>query len=284
MSSVTLDTEHGSINVTDTRLENGNPVLLLIHGNSSSSKIWRHIFTAEAITSQYRVISFDLPGHGVSSDAPNPEKSYWMRGYADLTLRILQDLKIRKVTVLGWSLGGHIGIELISLLQDSSIELKGLMIVGTPPVLGINQINEGFRSQDIHLGFAAQNVWEPGVAEEFAKTSAAAGKPELYESWMLDHGKRTDGRARKIMWARFLDVENGGVDQRKLVENTDVLIAVVNGADEPYVSLEYLDGIRWKSLWRGKCNRLEGLKHAPFWEEPKAFNVLLLEFLEDAKQ
>jgi len=74
------------------------------------------------------------------------------------------------------------------------------------------------------------------------------------------------------------------VDQRKVVEETDVLVAVVNGTEEQFVNLDYLDGIRWKRLWKGECIRLEGLGHAPFWEDPERFEVLLVEFLKDCSE
>ena len=57
-------------------------------------------------------------------------------------------------------------------------------------------------------------------------------------------------------------------------------IAVVNGAEEPFVDIDFLDGIDWGNLWEGKCHRLDGLWHAPFWEGPAAFDPVLERFLE----
>ncbi|KAL6709024.1 hypothetical protein ACN47E_002151 [Coniothyrium glycines] len=285
MPDFTIDTSHGLISVTDTALKNDNPTILLLHGNSSSAKIFRHIFDSEDITSAFRVVAFDYPGHGASSNAPEPDKSYSMSGYADLAVHVLQHLNIAEVVVFGWSLGGHVGIELIPLLQAASIQLRGLMITGTPPALGLEQTNAGFLFEDGHLSTSAKLEWSEEDVDNFAKTSAAAGKPELCEDWMIDNARRTDGRARMMMWKKFANVDgkgNGqGADQRKVVEETDVLIAVVNGAEEQFVNLDYLDAIKWRNLWKGKCERLEGLKHAPFWEEPQLFNGLLYEFATD---
>ncbi|KAF2676072.1 alpha/beta-hydrolase [Lentithecium fluviatile CBS 122367] len=272
--SFTLNTDHGLISVTDTSLRNDAPALLLIHGNSSSSKIWRHIQDSKRITERWRVVAFDLPGHGASSNAPDPETSYSMRGYAELATHILDHLNIKSVVVLGWSLGGHVGIEMVPLLKECGIALKGLMIIGTPPALGIEQINHGFSFEDPHMGLPGRKDWTDEEAEQFARTSA--GEP--FEQWMEDCAKRTDGRARLLMFKKF--AEGVGLDQRKMVEeNGDVLVAVVNGGAEPYINLDYLDEIKWKNLWKGRCVRLEGLKHAPFWEKPEAFAEVLKEFL-----
>lgn len=212
-----------------------------------------------------------------------------MSGYADLAIHILQHLNITSVVVLGWSLGGHVAIEMVPLLQKHpSISLHGIMIIGTPPALGIAQTNAGFKFKNAHLGLAAKVDWTPEDAEAFARTSAAAGKKELYEDWMRKDAIRTDGRARSFMWKRFADADGqghgAGADQRKVVEETDVSIAVVNGTDEPYVNLEYLEEVRWKNLWTGNCLRLEGLQHAPFWEKPQVFEGLLEEFLESVRK
>jgi pimeloyl-ACP methyl ester carboxylesterase len=293
MSSFTYESEHGLTSVIDTALHNDSPALLLLHGNSSSSKIFRHIIDSPTITSRWRVITFCLPGHGSSSKATDASRSYHMRGYTDLAIRILQHLNIDEVVVLGWSLGGHIGIEMIELLNDPAylsnnkkIAMKGLMLTGTPPALGIDQIKEGFTMANHTnvLGLAGQRDWTDEEALSFSQNSAAAGIEKFWEQWMYDDARNTDPRARMIMAERFLETDKGGVDQVQVVENTDVLIAVVNGAQEQFVNLDYLDGIKWKRLWRGECLRLEGLHHAPFWEDPKAFEKVLVEFVEDVEK
>jgi pimeloyl-ACP methyl ester carboxylesterase len=287
MPGFTLESDHGLISINDTALKNSSPTLFLIHGNSSSSKTFRHIFESENINTRWRLVSFDLPGHGASSNTPDPEKSYWQGGYADLAVHILQHLNITSVVILGWSLGGHIGIELVSLIKSTPIELKGLMIVGTPPVLGKEQIAHGFKLPDNGSMLAGKKNWTNEETESFARNSVAAGKEECFEEWMLQDATRTDGRARMIMWNCFVGTDDHGpmgVDQRKVVEETDVLIAVINGAEEQFVDLDYLDRIKWKKLWRNECMRLKGLKHAPFWEDPKAFEPLLIAFLQDCEE
>lgn len=213
-----------------------------------------------------------------------------MRGYAEVALHVLQHLNIESVVVFGSSLGGHIGIEMLSLFADpgmfaskKKISIKGLMITGTPPALGAKQIEQAF-TMGGGIGLAGERDWTDEVAQGFARNSAAAGKEELFEQWMLEDARNTDGRARMVMREKFMDESAGGADQVRVVEETDVLIAVVNGAEEQYVNLEYLEGIRWKRLWQGKCVRLEGLHHAPFWEDPQRFEKILGHFMEDSEK
>lgn len=219
-----------------------------------------------------------------------------MRGYAELAIYILRHLCIESVVVFGWSLGGHIGIEMIDLLKDSAmcattkrIEIKGLMLTGAPPALGREQVLAALTTANEQnaLELVGQKSWTDDEALAFSKHSAAASIDKFWEPWMFVDARNTDVRARTVLEKTFLgngEVGAKGVDQRKVVETEDVLIAVVNGAEEQYVNLDYLEGIKWKNLWRNECIRLEGLHHAPFWEDPKGFEKILLDFVVDAEK
>lgn len=97
---------------------------------------------------------------------------------------------------------------------------------------------------------------------------------------MEECAKRTDGRAREIVWGAW--VAGRGVDQRSAVERRgDVLLGVVNGKEDPFVNREYIDEIRWGRLWRNECIWLDSLGHAAFWEKPEEFVGVLKQFTED---
>ena len=56
--------------------------VLMIHGNSSSGAVFRNQMTGP-LGERYHLIAPDLPGHGDSGDAIDPDRSYSMEGYAD---------------------------------------------------------------------------------------------------------------------------------------------------------------------------------------------------------
>jgi pimeloyl-ACP methyl ester carboxylesterase len=62
----------------------------------------------ESLAESYRLIAFDLPRHGQSSDAPDPSRTYTRPGLADATTELLEKLSIERAR------GGHIAIEMIS--------------------------------------------------------------------------------------------------------------------------------------------------------------------------
>lgn len=260
------------------------PALLLIHGNSSSSLVFRHIFDSSLAT-KYKLIAFDLPGHGESSnadaegikDAVGVEEAYTMAGYAAAAVEVLKQLHVEEVVVFGWSLGGHAGIEMMALLPAS--KLKGLMITGTPPgPRGRPELV--FRSDNEHMGHARTEHLTEEEVDDYARCTA--GSP--FESWMLENVTRTDGRARRIMFEAFS--EGKGIDQKEVVEsNQSVLLAVVNGKDEPFVDVKWVrEEVKYGRLWKGHCVELDDRGHAPFWEDPDQFNEILHEFMQECSK
>lgn len=123
----------------------GSPALLCIHGNSHSSEVFRHVFHSP-LSESNQILAFDLPGHGLSENATDPNNTYTMPAFAKCAWEVLDALKIREVIVFGWSLGGHMGIEMIAA-PAAHTKLRGVMIVGTPPI-GHGEVDKGFTFGD----------------------------------------------------------------------------------------------------------------------------------------
>jgi len=216
-----------------------------------------------------RLIAFDLPGHGDSSDAPDPNRTYTRPGLAEATVELLDQLGITEVIVVGWGLGGHVGLEMLA----SYPQLRGLMIIGTPPVSRDN-IAQGFKAAP-HMGIVSRSNLSPAEIEVLTTAIfGPSGEPFLYEAVA-----RSDGRCRQRLFESARAGE--GLDHRQTVASSPIPLAVVNGAANRLINIDYLDLLAYASLWEGQCLRLPGLGHAPFWESPEVFNPLLERFLHD---
>jgi pimeloyl-ACP methyl ester carboxylesterase len=262
----TLATSHGSIEVEETG--HGDLPTLLIHANSSCRGVFRNQMMGP-LAKSHRLIAFDLPGHGQSSDAPNPVRSYTLPGFADSAIEILGMLGVVDVVIFGWSLGGHIALEMASRYPG----IRGLMICGTPPVVGSNMA-EGFIPAP-HMKLGSQEHFTPSDIDTFGNALFGTA----FAPFLRQAIERADGLARKTV---FEAARTGaGANQRWVVENIPIPLAVVNGAEDPFVNLDYLDTLNYANLWDGRCHRLPGLKHAPFWEGPDIFDPILGRFLDD---
>ncbi len=78
------------------------PTLVMIHGFSASTRDWDDWI--KILKPNYRIISIDLPGHGLTS-APARYKAS-IDGYADLVDAVTARLGVRKFVLIGNSMGG----------------------------------------------------------------------------------------------------------------------------------------------------------------------------------
>jgi pimeloyl-ACP methyl ester carboxylesterase len=248
----------------------GRPVLF-IHGNSSSKEIWAHQMDAVASCGR-PVMALDLPGHGKSSNARTPSQTYSFPGYAAIVSQLLDSLAWPSVDVVGWSLGGHIGLELLG----SEPRLNSLLIVGTPPARpSPDALQAAFKRSD-SMGLTGKR--------EFTQEDVTAYATKMLggEKWVAPHllsaVRRTDGEARHYM---FMNAMSGlGADQRDVVETEEAPLCVVHGEREPFVRLDYLRSIDYKNLWGGEVFVIADAGHAPHWQRPREFNRILLSFLD----
>lgn len=266
MKQTSLLLTNGRISLRDTG--GSGPAVLMIHGNSGSGAIFRNQMTGE-LAERYRMIAPDLPGHGESDNANDPAQAYTIPAYAQTMIEMLEKLGIERPIVFGWSLGGHIGVDMLPRLPT----IRALMITGTPPVSLANAMS-AFR-QTPTMGLTSKEDFSAQDVEDYAR--ACCGEP--VDPLMRDAVTRADGRARSTMFGHFV---GGGVpDQGKIVATTPVPIAIVNGADEPFLDTAFLAKIRVANLWEGRQHLVEGSGHAPFWQKPQAFNAIFERFQND---
>jgi pimeloyl-ACP methyl ester carboxylesterase len=76
----TIVTSQGPLAVEES--SQGSIPVHLIHGNSSCRGVFRHQLQGR-LAENHRLIAFDLPGHGHSSNAPDPTRSYTRPGLSD---------------------------------------------------------------------------------------------------------------------------------------------------------------------------------------------------------
>jgi pimeloyl-ACP methyl ester carboxylesterase len=96
-----------SAHIRDEGLATG-PVLVLVHGSNASLHTWEP--WVAALDSSYRLISMDLPGHGLTGRVPGDD--YSRAGMAAFVVEVMDMLRVERFAVAGNSMGGGVAAQL----------------------------------------------------------------------------------------------------------------------------------------------------------------------------
>lgn len=103
-------------------IEGEGDVLLLIHGWSGNKETFK--FLIDELKNDYKVISYDLRGHG-QSDVPS--YGLTMKRYAEDLKEFMDFLKLEKPRIIAWSMGSHILLEYISIYGEENIRSAAIL-------------------------------------------------------------------------------------------------------------------------------------------------------------
>ena len=97
-----------------------NPIpILFLHGFGSSLQTWDS--WSEALSSEYRVISLDLPGFGLTGE--DPSGIYTDQRSVEVLEAFLKELQIPKVVLVGNSMGGKFAWQFAARYPDQVAKL-----------------------------------------------------------------------------------------------------------------------------------------------------------------
>lgn len=139
--------------------------LLLIHGNSVSSKMFDSVLNTYA--EKYQVIVFDFPGHGKSSRLEKLETDFWYYN-SEVANALLEELKLKNVYVIGTSGGALVGINLALEHPDKVKFLVADSFEGEAPLGNYTKTIKEDRERD-KKSKEAQLFWEHMHGEDWEK-------------------------------------------------------------------------------------------------------------------
>ncbi len=134
--------------------------IVLIHGTSASLHTWQG--WVRALSDRHRVISFDLPGFGLTG--PSPDGDYTIEAYVRFMQSLLDQLGIQRCVLAGNSLGGNVAWETAYALPDRVETLVLVDAGGYPPTS--TSVPIGFRLARIPvLSRLTQSLLPRGLIE-----------------------------------------------------------------------------------------------------------------------
>jgi pimeloyl-ACP methyl ester carboxylesterase len=266
---LTCEVDHGSVTYRRSR-GTGRPIVL-VHGNSSSSRTWQHLLDGP-FGDRFRCLAPDLPGHGGSASFADLD-DYAIPGYAAFLSTFVRAVDAQDAVMVGWSLGGHVVLEAAPALPAAA----GFVLFGTPPVASAASLAEGFLPNPaMNIGFSADV--SPQEAAAYAASSLAPESTiptdDLIADILATDPAARAGLAAGVAQGRF-------ADEVAIASSLSRPLALLHGEAEQLVSLDYLRQLELPHLWHGDVQVVPGAGHAVQEEAPDRLADLLTRFVAE---
>jgi pimeloyl-ACP methyl ester carboxylesterase len=230
------------------------PPLLLTHGYSSTSAMWQG--QVEALARRYKLVLWDMRGHG-QSDYPEDPAAYSEALTVGDMAALLDEVGAKSAIVGGLSLGGYMSLAFYRAYPE---RVEALLIIDTGP---------GFKKDE------ARDAWNKralDTAERFEREGLGVLKSASRERSTVSHRDAT-GLARAA---------RGMLTQRdarviELLPDIKVPSLIVVGADDtPFLAAsDYMAG----KIPGAKKVVIPSAGHAVNIDQPQAFIDAVLPFL-----
>ncbi len=244
----------------------GKPAIVLVHGVGLNRHMWQG--QIEALTARYRVITYDLFGHGESPPPPSPPTLTLL---SDQLRGLLDDLGFGEAAVAGFSLGGMIARR---FAMDHGERLWALAI-----------LNSAHR-RDPAAQAALEKRIEQTRQDGTATTVGAALQRWFTDAFQKDHPDVID-LVRK--WVLANDNAFYPDIYQLLADGVEELIApkkpircptLVMTGEEDYGNSPGMTNAIAAEIPSAETVILPGLRHMAMMEAPAVFNEKLVPFLD----
>lgn len=221
----------------------GEP-LILLHGGLGHSDVWGN--QIPVLARHFKVIAADSRGHGRSTRSAQPYSYALM---ASDVVALMDHLKVDKASILGWSDGGIIGID-IAINHPERLQKVF--------AFGANTNVAGLRA-DV-ADSVVFNTYIEIAGQDYAKLSKT---PTEYEAFVKQIGE---------MWATQPDYKP------EQLGKIPVPIAIADGEHDEAIRQEH--NVEMADAIPGaKLVILKGVSHFAFLQKPDEFNQAVLDFL-----
>ena len=238
------------------------PPIVLLHCLGVDHRLWHGV--VDALQTDYRVLTYDLPGHGESA---TPRASYAIDDLADQLASILDAHGVPRAHVAGMSLGGCVAQSFAGRYPE---RVAKLVLADTtpqyPPALKNTWIERASIARSKGVG--------PLVAEKltiwFTPDFAAANGPQV--RYVRDALTACDGEGYALACEAL-----GAADLRDSVQRIRAPTVITLGdGDLP----PFHDAARWMhdAIPGSRVQLIADARHAAPLQQPAAFAALLRDF------
>ncbi|MEE9328700.1 MAG: alpha/beta hydrolase [Parvularculaceae bacterium] len=237
------------------------PAMVLIHGSSSSLQTWEPL--VDRLDQSFRVVSLDLPGHGLTG--PHPQRDYSAAAMREAVFAVMDEVEISSAVWVGNSMGGWVSWQ-AGLSVPERIDAIVLLDPSGAPTQAKPPSNIGFRLMASPLGKVLAKKFTPRflVAASIKQT---VGDPKIVTELMID---------RYWELLRFPGNRQATIDRAKIkryskqwdrLGTMSVPVLILWGAQDQVILVE--DAVKFKTaIPDAQVIVYDGIGHLPMEEAP----------------
>jgi 3-oxoadipate enol-lactonase len=258
-----VDLQHAQLNYELTGLE-AVPVLMLSNSLGTDLRMWDAQLAS--FEQHYRVLRYDMRGHGASSVPPGP---YTMDQLGNDVLGLLNMLDIPRVHFCGLSIGGAIG-QWLGI--HAAPRLHKLILCNTAAKIGTEQTwNSRIADVNQHgLQAIADATMQRWFTPGFRSANPSAGTFQI--QMMRDTLLAVDPIGYTASCAAIRDI-----DQREAVGRIEAPVCIIAGSQDPVTTVADAEFLR--SHIPGAELHILPAAHISNVEAHELFNTTVLNFL-----
>ncbi|MGH7333456.1 MAG: alpha/beta fold hydrolase [Candidatus Rokuibacteriota bacterium] len=233
------------------------PPVLLTHGYSSTGRAWSE--QQRALTPRYRLISWDMRGHGETESPTDPAHYSHALTMGDMQ-GLLRHLGVERAVIGGLSLGGTMSLAFHAKHPEM---VRALVICDSGP---------GYRNATARAEWNQRALARAADLEARGLEALASGSRDMREAVRRHRSAQGLAHAARGM---LTQADSSIIDSLPAIRVPTLVI--VGDQDTPFIaSCEYMA----KKIPGARLEVIKDAGHSSNLDQPEAFNRVLLAFLE----
>lgn len=234
------------------------PAVILLHGFPLAGSIWKA--QQEHLSTKYRVILPDLPGHGATAPVPGIS----IAQMADLVFDLMDHLQIHKAAVAGHSMGGYVAL---AMVKQAPERIAGLGLVATQAGADSPEAREGRFALAEKVGREGQDVVANAMPPKLFATDDPSNPAQQATASLIRQTPREGIQAA-------LHAMAGREDLQPLLPTISAPTLVLAGKEDRLIPVQRSEGMA-AQIPNAVLVRLPGAGHMPMLERPEEVSAAL---------
>lgn len=242
----------------------GERTLVILQGWGTSLQVYETV--AACVEQEYRTVRFDFPGFG---DSEEPGEPWSVEAYTSFFIDFMQELGIKKASLLGHSYGGRVIIRLTAR-ENLPFVIEKIVLVDSAGILPQRSFRQRWRIKKYRI-----------MKRLISLKPVYLMMPELIEEWKSRQGSEDYRNASPVMRQALVMAVNE--DLTNLLSGIQQETLLIWGDQDQATPLR--DGeLMEKKIPGSGLVTLKGAGHYCFLDQPQVFRRVMESFFAIGKR